>query len=309
MSGAAAARDEPAATRQLWTVSLEVPKAAGGAFDEAFAAIGEAYTCFNSGEDERNWRFEILLEGEAPARKALERLVARAAKRAGIARPEISIVRLPARNWLAENRTQFPPVAAGRFFVHGSYFKGPVPGGRIPLLLDAGLAFGSGTHESTRGCLLALSVLAQDRRARCPLDLGTGSGILAIAIARLWRVAVMAADIDPIAVDVARANVRRNGVARWVRPVVSDGLARRALRGRRRYDLIVANILARPLERMAPALARAAAPRAAIVLSGILTTQVPSVLSAYRSQGWALGRRIELGLWTTLVLRRGRVRI
>jgi ribosomal protein L11 methyltransferase len=306
--GASVARNAPGAAPPLWTVSLEVPKSAGGAFDDAFAAIGEAYTCFNSGADEQSWRFEVLVAGQQPARAALERLVARAARRAGIPRPEIRIERLAARDWLADNRTRFPPVFVGRFFVYGSYFTGQVPGGHIPLVLDAGLAFGSGTHESTRGCLLALDALAKRGRARRPLDLGTGSGILALAMAKLWRAGVAAADIDPIAAEVAAANARRNGVARWVRPQVSDGLARRALKRRAPYDLIVANILARPLERLAPALTRASTRRATIVLSGILIEQAVGVIAAYRAQGWALARRIELGLWTTLVLRRGSVR-
>jgi len=284
----------------LWVVALEVPAAAGEIFAEAFAQIALTFSALEAGRGQR-WRFEALIE-EEPDRASLELVLGLAAAAAGCALPELSVAPLPARNWLADNRRQFPPTTAGRFFVHGSFFAGRPPAGRIAIALDAGLAFGSGTHETTRGCLLAIDRLARRKRFRHALDLGCGSGILAIGIAKLRQRPVMAVDNDPVALDVARANARRNGVARFVRPVLSNGLSASALRAGGRYDLVVANILARPLERLARALAHVRHGDGILILSGILACQAPGVLSAYRAQGLALKMRIGRGEWTTLVI-------
>ena len=285
----------------LWVVELEVPRAAGPVFADLLGGLADDFSCFESGAA---WRFAAYLARE-PARGELAALTALAAAAAGIAPPAFTLGPLPARDWLAENRRQFPPVRAGRFFVHGTAFAGRVPPGCVALALDAGLAFGSGEHASTRGCLLALDRLARRRRriARS-LDLGCGSGILALAMAKRWRGRVVAADIDPVALAVARANARRNGVAAFVRTVRSDARGRPVLRKGRRYDLILANILARPLARLAPAIAQACRRGGRVVLAGILSSQSAGVLAAYRGQGVALERRIMLGEWVTLVLQK-----
>jgi ribosomal protein L11 methyltransferase len=149
---------------------------------------------------------------------------------------------------------------------------------------------------------LALDHLARGRRFRRPLDLGCGTGILAMAMALTWRVPVMAADVDPVAVAVARENARRNGLGRWVRARVSDGIAKREVAQGGPYDLIAANILARPLARLAPALASHLAAGGAVVLSGLLVSQEAQVSAAYRAQGLRLARRHRLGEWSTLVM-------
>jgi ribosomal protein L11 methyltransferase len=295
-----APQDEVEFGPRLWTLAVEVPKQAVDAFGSYLATLSDTYSCFEAGA---GWRLEALLDSE-PDRSSLAAGIARAAAAAGIAVPDFALAPLPPRDWLAENRRQFPPLAVGRFFIHGSHFAGTAPAGRIAIRLDAGLAFGSGSHESTRGCLIAIERLARRRRFRRPLDLGCGSGILAIAMARLWRRQVAAADIDPVAVAVARENGRRNGVGPLLRPVASDGLASGALR-RGRYDLVVANILARPLERLAPSLARVRCRHARVVLSGLLAGQAAGVLAAYRAQGLALERRIRIGNWVTLLLATG----
>lgn len=284
----------------FWVVAIEVPKGSEELFAAAFAKLSDTYSYFEAA-DGSSWQFEAILETE-PDRAALEAHLFSASDAAGFSIPKLTIERLPDKDWLAENRKQFPPTVAGRFFIHGSYFEGRVPPGRIVLELDAGLAFGTGAHESTRGCLLALERLARRRCFRRPLDLGTGSGILSIGMAKLWRVPITSVDIDPVAVAVARANAQRNRVAKWVRPVVSNGLRARRLRGGTPYNLIVANILARPLERLAPALARARSRDGVLILSGILTEQTPGVLAAYRAQGLALERRLVVGRWATLVI-------
>src|SRR5205814_982299 len=167
--------------------------------------------------------------------------------------------RLPERDWLAENRRDFPPQRIGRFFIHGSHWHGRAAPSSIPIEIDAATAFGTGEHPSTRGCLLALDRLARRRRFRRPLDIGTGSGILAIAAAKRLRRPVVAGDIDPEAVRVARHHARRNGLASRARFLRTAGYRRRALR-RHKYDLILANILARPLALMARDLKRTLAP-------------------------------------------------
>ncbi len=287
---------------RLWLLAFEVAKAGGGVFADLASRVTDNFTVFETACG-GHWRFELLLESE-PDRVALETRAALAAAALGLPPPVLESAELAERDWLAENRRQFPPMRAGRFFVHGSFFAGAVPRGSIALDLDAGLAFGSGSHGSTRGCLLAIDRLARRRRFRRPLDLGCGSGILALAMAKLWRRPVAAADADPVAVAVARGNARRNGVQRLVRPLVSRGLAQRALRGGRRYDLIVANILARPLERLAPALVRALRPGGVLVLSGLLAGERAAVLAAYRTQGGTLAWRMTLGDWVTLVLQK-----
>jgi len=287
-------------TGGLWILAIELPRAAGPLFADALSDMTNGLSCFES-QGGACWRIEALFDGP-PERAALEARLALAAAGSGIALPASKLAPLPVRDWLALNRKQFPPVAAGRFLVYGSYHTKPLPPGAIGILLDAGLAFGSGTHETTRGCLLAIERLARRRRFRRPLDLGTGSGILAIAMAKRWRRRVLAADIDPVAVRVAQANARRNGVGPTVRTVQSTGLQARALRRGGPYDLITANILARPLERMARDLACALAPGGRAVLSGMLVAQQPGVLAAYRAQGLRLAGRVRLGGWATLIL-------
>jgi ribosomal protein L11 methyltransferase len=177
--------------------------------------------------------------------------------------------------------------------------------GRMVLVLDAGIAFGSGEHASTRGCLLAFSRIAKDgRRMRRILDLGTGSGILAMAAAKRRRRPVLATDIEPWSVRVAEQNAQMNGVGRLVRAILADGWRARRVRGGRPYDLVFANILARPLCAMAKNLAAGLAPGGTAILAGLLTTQARMVLAAHRRQGLRLERALPVGAWTTLVLRR-----
>ncbi|HYU13082.1 MAG TPA: 50S ribosomal protein L11 methyltransferase [Stellaceae bacterium] len=213
--------------------------------------------------------------------------------------------RLAERDWLLENRRAFPPIRVGRFFVHGSHWRGPAPPGTIAIEIDAATAFGTGEHPSTHGCLVALDHLARRRRFRRPLDVGTGSGVLAIAAAKRLRRRVVAGDIDPEAVRVARHHARRNGLAGAVRVLRAAGYRRRGLR-RADYDLVLANILARPLALLARDLKRALAPGGVAVLAGLLQRQEALVLSAHRAQRLRLARRIVIEGWLTLILRRGR---
>ncbi len=207
--------------------------------------------------------------------------------------------------WLARTAAAFPEQPIGRrFAVRGTHLDGPLLAGRITLVLDAAVAFGSGEHGSTRGCLRALERLAGRRPPRRILDLGTGSGILAMAAAALLRRRVLATDIDPWSVRTARANATRNRLGPRIATLRADGWRSRTLRAGAPYDLVFANILARPLTRMAADLARHLAPGGTAVLAGLLAGQANWVLAAHRRNGLVLRGVLREGAWATLVLRR-----
>jgi ribosomal protein L11 methyltransferase len=216
---------------------------------------------------------------------------------------EIAVERVAPRDWRAANEASFPPVAIGRYVIHGSHVAKPVLPGKIGLLIDAATAFGTGEHPSTRGCLLALDRIARGRLPARVLDMGCGTGVLAIAAAKTFRSRTEARDNDPEAVRVARDNIRRNGVARFASVRRSDGYRDPRLRRKGPFDLVFANILARPLALMAKDLRRALAPGGIAVLSGLLARQEPAVLAAHRLQGLRCAARIALDGWHTLVLR------
>ena len=283
-----------------WVLSIEVPRAALPLFEAALETLGGALVV-----DERGAAagLQLYLEGE-PDRGAVTALMGAAAAAAGVETPAFDSAPLPEVDWVAESHKALPPVAVGRFFVHGSHVTEVPAAGRIPILIDAATAFGTGRHESTRGCLLALSALAKKRAVRRPLDMGCGSGLLAIAMARLWRRPVLAVDNDRQAVAVTRQNAGINAVRPLVRARLGEGYRGPEVARRGPYDLIVANILAGPLASMAPELARQLAPGGVAVLSGLLSRQQRAVLAAHRAQGLRLEARIALGEWTTLVLRR-----
>jgi ribosomal protein L11 methyltransferase len=219
---------------------------------------------------------------------------------------EVYVALLPDTDWIKLSQEGLPPVRAGRFFVYGAHDAGEVPKGVIPIRIEAGMAFGTGHHETTALCLAVLSDLSKRRRFANVLDLGCGTGLLAIGAAKLWKRRVLASDIDPVAIEVTRANARANGEANLVHAVVADGLASPALAARAPYDLVVANILAEPLTRLAPDIAKALARGGIAILSGLLHWQENLVLSFYRAQGLVLRQTRRDGSWSALVLERPR---
>jgi len=273
-----------------------------------FALLDEAADAVSAFEIAlQEWR----LEAHPPWAVLIPALSARlalAAAAAGGTLVEIGEEKLPARDWLAENQLAFPPLRVGRFFVYGSHYRDRVPAGAIGIQVDAATAFGTGEHPSTRACLMALESLARRHRFQRPLDIGTGTGILAIAAAKLLRREVLAGDIDRGAAAVARHNAHRNGVAGLVRVRRSRGYRDRTLQ-RLRYDLVLSNILARPLALLARDLAKVLMPGGRVVLSGLLCRQEPIVLAPHRGCGIVLERRLVIDGWSTLILRaRSRLR-
>ena len=213
--------------------------------------------------------------------------------------------KLAERDWVRASLEGLKPVEAGRFVVHSEHYRSSVRLNRIGIEIGTAFAFGTGHHGTTRGCLLALDHLLKSRRPLRVLDVGTGTGVLAMAAARVLRRPVLASDIDRRAARVARENVRRNR-APGVTIVDAAGLGARRFRDRAPFDLVLANILLGPLQRMATPMRRLLAPGARVVLSGLLTSQASAALAAYRREGLALERRVVLDGWSTLVLRRGR---
>lgn len=218
--------------------------------------------------------------------------------------PDFTVSELAERDWVAEAQRLLAPVAAGRFVVHGSHDRGRVGSQKIGLEIEAAMAFGTGHHATTKGCLLLLDRLARRGMvARRVADIGSGTGVLAMAAARLWPVQALASDIDPVATETAAANVAANGLRGRVRCLTAAGFRHPELMRNAPYDLILANILAVPLKRLAPDMARYLAPGGVAILSGILATQVAGVEAVYR--GWGFGRveKLVIGDWATLGLR------
>jgi ribosomal protein L11 methyltransferase len=214
----------------------------------------------------------------------------------------VTIEVLPDQDWIKTSQEGLAPVRAGRFFVYGSHDAGRVPPAAITMRIEAGMAFGTGHHETTALCLCVLSDLAKRRTFSRVLDLGCGTGLLAIGAAKLWRRTVIASDIDPVAIDVTQQNARSNGAAPLVQAVTADGLTHTAIRARTPFDLIVANILASPLTQLAPAIARSLSKGGMLVLSGLLRSQENLVVGFYTPRGLILRDRRRDGPWSALVL-------
>jgi ribosomal protein L11 methyltransferase len=209
----------------------------------------------------------------------------------------------PDVDWVAVSLAGLKPVVAGRFVVHGAHDSDAIPAGAVGLQVEANQAFGTGHHPTTWGCLTALSNLLVTRRFDTVFDLGTGSGVLALGIAKFTRQPVLASDIDPLSVEITLENAAINGVSHLVTAVTAAGFDHPSIRGRT-YDLVVANILADPLKALSPAFRRHTRSGSAVVLSGILSSQAAGVLAAFRAQDFVRTRVIRREGWSTLVLER-----
>jgi ribosomal protein L11 methyltransferase len=287
-------------TSGLWRLGLITDAIGAPALGQALEDIADALSSFEI-KPGGPWRIDALFT-RPPDRAELATRLALAAATLGRPAPDFTVEALPAIDWVAENQRSFPPLAIARFYVFGSHVTAPPPVNARRIALDASIAFGSGEHATTRGCLLAIDATAARRRPRAALDLGCGSAILAIALARTGCRRVTAADIDRDSVRLAAENVVRNGVRARVSTRVSDGFQR--LHQRRGFDLVVANILARPLKRLARELAAATAPGGTLVLSGLLAEQERELRATYCGHRLAFMRRIAIDGWHTLVFKR-----
>ncbi|MCO6415265.1 50S ribosomal protein L11 methyltransferase [Siccirubricoccus sp. KC 17139] len=288
-------------TEPLELLAIEgLPEAAVPAFEAALQTVC-ATVAYVRDEPTDTWRIEGVREAGAKEEE-LTGALALAALVAGIEPPALQAAPIEAEGWLARTVESFSEFGIGRFVIRPTHAANPWTPGRVVLRLDAGLAFGSGEHASTQGCLMALAGMAH-RKPRQVLDLGTGSAILALAAAKLLKRPVLATDIEPWSVRIAGENAKLNGYGKLIRAALADGWRHRLLRGRQ-FDLVFANILARPLCAMARPLSLHLAPGGTAILAGLLGTQARMVLAAHRRQGLVLERRLDVGPWTTLVLRR-----
>jgi ribosomal protein L11 methyltransferase len=283
----------------------QLPEEAVPSYEAALLAVSATVSLFRD-EATDTWRIEAVREALADQ----DCLNAALALAAGLSGHEAELTRGPVESegWLARTVEAFPEQAIGRrFLIRPTHVPQGVAYGRIPLVLDAGLAFGSGEHASTQGCLMALEGL--HRVPRRVLDVGSGSGILAMGASKLFPSATaLATDIEPWSVRVAEENVVMNGLKRRMRVILADGYRHAAIREGQPFDLIFANILARPLCAMAADLGAHLAPGGRAILAGLLGTQARMVLVAHRRAGLVLERRIDLKPWCTLVLRSENVR-
>jgi ribosomal protein L11 methyltransferase len=276
----------------VWTAWQVVPASERVAYEEALEYLAEDGFVVTSREVSRDgpWRIEIFGEGERPAIEG-----------------DWNWEALPDRDWVAENQRSFRPFQVGPFWVHPSHVADGIPSGLLPLRIDAGLAFGTGTHATTRGCLEMLASFDPAETGNT-VDVGCGSGILAIAAAKLWQRPVLGGDNDAEAVEVAIENAGLNDVAPLCSFVTSAGLESPQLSKPAPYDLIIANILAGPLTELAPSFAAATGSGSRVLLSGLLVEQAAMVLSAYEPHGFTFERRIDLetggAWWRSLVLRK-----
>jgi ribosomal protein L11 methyltransferase len=280
----------------LWTAWLEVPAADRASREQALEHLAESGFVVTSREVSRDgpWRIEIFGEGNRSA----------VAAAIGVGwQWEV----LPDKDWVAENQRSFQPFTVGPFWVHPSHDTGTMPDGLLPLRIDAGMAFGTGTHATTRGCLEILATLDRAETANA-VDVGCGSGILAIAMAKLWRRPVIGGDNDAEAVDVARENAVLNGVGDLCRFEHAIGLQHDELQTLKPYDLVVANILAGPLMELSACFSAAVRPGGRALLSGLLLEQADDILAVYHRRGFGLERRIDRetggAIWRTLLLKR-----
>jgi len=250
-------------------------------------------------KEPKNWAFQVVFDPSLES--SLRDIIQTFFKEKGLSIPEIKIDPLPKEDWVTAVYRDFPPLTIGRFYIYGSHIQETPQEEHIPLHIDAATAFGSGQHESTEGCLKALSLLSEQHAFRHTLDMGCGSGILAIAMASLWKCPVLACDNDPEAVRVTQENAHLNHLDSLVEAQVSEGFS--AIKTRT-FDLITANILAGPLCQMASEAVRTLAPGGFIILAGLLNRQAEDVIDAYRSAGAKLFDQLFIGDWSTLILRK-----
>jgi ribosomal protein L11 methyltransferase len=279
--------DEPAARRMVDVLneSLDDDQAAVAAFERS----------------DGRWDVSVHF-AETPDEASIRELVRLAA--GGDIAKSITFDTVEAKDWVAASLEDLVPVPAGRFIVHGRHDRARVPPNKFGIEIEAALAFGTGHHGTTRGCLLLLDQVLRSHQPRRVLDLGSGTGVLAIAAAKAVRQRVLASDIDPVSVAVARDNARLNGVGNLVEAICATGFSAPEFAARKPFDLVLANILANPLRQMATPMAQHLAPSALVILSGLLPHQAQGVIASYRARGLILRRQLLIDGWSSLLMQR-----
>ncbi len=280
-----------------WQMTLNVSRETLDDFIEALEAFASTVSYFEQTTD-KSWLIQAFCSAPPPHDEVIAH-IALIASLKNVPCPHIEITEVPEKDWVSENQRSFPPLEIGSFYLYGGHIKTPIPTDKLALKIDAGLAFGTGSHETTSGCLLALQELAKKEKIESALDLGCGTGILAFAIAKLWRCPVWGSDNDPDAIVVARQNAAENHIDNC-HFQLSQGFA--DITSPQKFDLITANILANPLIELAPAMANHISPKGWVILSGILSSQAEEVLNAYRKVGFILKDKLNLEEWSVLVL-------
>ena len=248
-------------------------------------------------------RWDITMHfAEPPDEDIIRALVAQTSGEA--AANTIVFSAVETKDWVKASLADLVPVRAGPFVVHGHHDRDRVPLNKIAIEIEAALAFGTGHHGTTRGCLTLLDMALRQRTPKRVLDLGSGTGVLAIAAAKKLRRPILATDIDPQAAAVARDNAKLNGVGNFVQSVHATGFHSPAFKAHGPFGLVLANILAKPLRDLAPGMMRHLAPAAFVILSGLLPPQANSVVAAYRGSGLKLIKRIQLDGWTSLLMQK-----
>jgi ribosomal protein L11 methyltransferase len=248
-------------------------------------------------------RWDVTVHfAEPPDQPSIRELVGLAAG-AEVAQ-DIAFDTVEAKDWVKATLEELVPVRAGRFIVHGRHDRSRIPPNKLGIEIEAALAFGTGHHGTTRGCLLLLDQVLKAYRPRRVLDVGTGTGVLAIAAAKALRARILASDIDPLSVQVARENARLNGSANLLTAIEAIGFSAPQIANLAPFDLVLANILANPLRQMATAMAHHLAPSGLVILSGLLPHQAQSVIAAYRTRGLVLERHLQIEGWSSLLMRR-----
>lgn len=278
---------------------LECPLAAHLAEELSFLLEDQALAISWYEKDSQEWIFQAICK--ANQERSLRTKMTAFFKEKDLSLPKIITSPLPQEDWVTAVHRDFPPLTIGQFYIHGSHHQEVPPADLIPLCINAATAFGSGQHESTEGCLKALSLLAEQKTFKFPLDMGCGSGILALAMAQLWKAPVLACDCDPEAIRVTGENARINHLEERVNTCISEGFS--ALQGKT-FDIITANILAEPLRQMASDAVHTLLPGGIIVLAGLLTQQAEDVMEAYQNVGTKLMTQLFIGDWSTLIMRK-----
>lgn len=290
-------------TPELWRTTFNAAKDHAFPLSEALEFHCDSVSMFEEKTDPQMMVIHGYSE-DKPSEEGVKQAISIMAENLGISCPELSFMLLPATNWLEEAYHSFPPIEAGTFYIHGSHIPAEeLPEGKRHIQINAATAFGSGEHGTTYGCLSAIDDFARPLRRTGAkiLDMGCGSGILGIAAAKLVKEPVLLIDNDPEAVTVTQENIRLNHVSRYAKAYEGDGYAADQVKEEGPFDLIIANILAKPLIDMAPEMIPHLKPKGKIILSGLLIEQAKSVRRAHEKLGLRLIKKYKYGEWATLV--------